>query len=121
MPDNSAPFLIWSQGIRQYLKGERIPINDLMAWNADATRMSYRMHSEYLRRLFVEKEPADGQYVDPDTWMEKTKVQAGSWWPAWVAWLTERSTGKIPPPETGAPEAGFPPLADAPGRYVLDP
>ncbi len=54
--------LIWSQGVRQYLKGERVPMTDLMAWNADATRMPYRMHSEYLRRLFVENQLAEGQY-----------------------------------------------------------
>ena len=41
--------LIWSRMIHDYLMGERTPMIDLMAWNADATRMPYRMHSEYLR------------------------------------------------------------------------
>ena len=54
--------LIWSQGVRQYLMGERAPMTDLMAWNADATRMPYRMHSEYLRHLFGENQLAEGQY-----------------------------------------------------------
>ena len=36
--------LIWSRLVRGYLMGEREPMNDLMAWNADATRMPYRMH-----------------------------------------------------------------------------
>ncbi|MFX8546906.1 poly-beta-hydroxybutyrate polymerase, partial [Acinetobacter baumannii] len=39
--------LIWSRLVRQYLKGERPPVTDLDAWNADATRMPARMHSEY--------------------------------------------------------------------------
>ena len=49
--------LIWSQGLRQYMLGERSKLTDLMAWNADATRMPYRMHSEYLRRLFLQQRP----------------------------------------------------------------
>ena len=43
--------LIWSYMTRNYLMAEREPMTDLMAWNADATRLPYRMHSEYLRRL----------------------------------------------------------------------
>ena len=54
--------LIWSTMVRQYLMGERAPMNDLMAWNADATRMPYRMHSEYLRHLFLENDLAEGRF-----------------------------------------------------------
>lgn len=54
--------LIWSRYVHEYLMGGRQPMFDLMAWNADATRMPYRMHSEYLRRLYLENELSQGQY-----------------------------------------------------------
>ncbi|MHB8820241.1 MAG: PHA/PHB synthase family protein, partial [Pseudomonadaceae bacterium] len=54
--------LIWSRRVREYLLGERQQFNDLMAWNADVTRMPYRMHSEYLRRLYLSNDLAEGRY-----------------------------------------------------------
>ena len=189
--------LIWSRAVHEYLMGERsIPI-DIMAWNADATRMPYRMHSEYLRSLFLNNDLAEGrfkadgraisvhdiripmfvvgteqdhvapwrsvhkfhfladadiafvltsgghnagilsepghrnrhfrtalhrhggQYVDPDTWLTMNSPQEGSWWPAWSAWLAERSAAPVPPPPLGGTDGKFAALEDAPGRYVM--
>ncbi len=189
--------LIWSYMTRNYLMGEREPMSDLMAWNADVTRLPYRMHSEYLRRLFLDNDLAEGRYrigskpvtlsdirlpifavgtlrdhvapwrstfkihlltdtevtylltsgghnagivsepdhdgrsfqivtrgaglnhVDSETWAAETPRQTGSWWPEWVGWLDSRSGPPGPPPALCPAASGYGPLADAPGRYVL--
>ena len=54
--------LIWSRNMREYMMGERAPMNDLMAWNADSTRMPYRMHSEYLRRFYLNNDLVEGRF-----------------------------------------------------------
>lgn len=54
--------LIWSRLVHDYLLGNRKPMTDLMAWNADATRLPYKMHSEYLRHLFLNNELAEAKY-----------------------------------------------------------
>ncbi len=186
--------LIWSRAVRAYLLGQREHPSDLMAWNADGTRMPARMHTEYLHRLFLNNDLAEGRlpaggapvsladlrlpmfvvgtetdhiapwrsvyklhllndgeltfvltsgghnagvvsepghpgrhfrlarrrhgdrYLAPEEWVAENPPRAGSWWPAWSAWLGERSGSPVPPPGFGA--AGFRPLDDAPGRYV---
>ena len=55
--------LIWSRMVREYMMGEHQAPNDLMSWNADQTRMPYRMHSEYLHRLFMDNALASGRYL----------------------------------------------------------
>lgn len=54
--------LIWSKIVLDYQLGKRRPINDLMAWDADTTRMPYKMHSEYLTKLFLNNDLVEGHY-----------------------------------------------------------
>jgi polyhydroxyalkanoate synthase len=192
--------LVWSKLVRAYLLGGSTPLNDLHAWNADATRMPARMHSEYLRRLYLGNDLAEGRYrvdghrvmlralrlpifalaterdhvspwrsvykihflthaevtfaltsgghnagivnpprapappsiryrcmtrsadaahIDADWWLHEAPVTAGSWWPAWQAWLAAHSgpPGK-PLPIGGSGSSRLRPLEDAPGTYV---
>ncbi|MEO0693491.1 MAG: alpha/beta fold hydrolase, partial [Pseudomonadota bacterium] len=183
--------LIWSRVVRSYLLGEDdMPMNDLMSWNADTTRMPARMHSEYLRHMFLNNDLAAGRYsvrghpvslrdirlpvfavgtetdhiapwksvfkihalghadvtfaltngghnagvvsepghkrrhfrlhtttdkdpaLSPEDWIDAATLQDGSWWPAWTAWLADRSGAKTKPPKPG------PALTEAPGTYV---
>lgn len=191
--------LIWSRVVHTYLMGEREPMFDLMAWNADATRMPYRMHSEYLRHLFLDNDLAESRYpvggrpvslrdiripifavstitdhvapwrsvykiqmltdadvtfvlsngghnagvvsppghphrehqiathreeekyIDPDAWQRVAARHRGSWWPCWRDWLVRHASEKISPPAMGAPQSGYAPAGNAPGKYVLEP
>ena len=54
--------LFWSRLISEYWLGERAGMNDLMTWNADATRMPYKMHSQYLRHMFLQNDLASGRF-----------------------------------------------------------
>ena len=54
--------LLWQPIVNQYLKGQRARMIDLMAWNADGTRMPWRMHSEYLYRLYLDNELATNRF-----------------------------------------------------------
>ncbi len=58
--------LVWSAFVKSYLMGESLPMFDLMAWSTDATRMTFRMHSEYLERLYLENALAEGDYCVDD-------------------------------------------------------
>ena len=191
--------LLWAPAVNTYLRGKREAPNDLMAWNADGTRMPCRMHSEYLRELYLNNALARGEFksegrtvdlsairlpmfvvgtetdhvapwhsvykaraltrstdytflltsgghnagivsgpvhprrrhrvrawsndtetLTPETWLETTPPQQGSWWPTWQYWLAQHSgQPRVPPPPLGSATAGYPPLGDSPGEYVL--
>jgi len=55
--------LVWSRLEHEYLMGRSQPVSDLIAWNADATRMPYRQHHEYLHSLYLRNDLAEGRYL----------------------------------------------------------
>jgi polyhydroxyalkanoate synthase len=69
------------------------------------------------RSFRVAAKQADGHYLDPDRFLTQAERKDGSWWPEWVAWLDKHSGTPTAPPQMGL--SGSPPLADAPGTYVL--
>jgi polyhydroxyalkanoate synthase subunit PhaC len=71
------------------------------------------------RSFQVTTKAPEARYLDPEIWLAAAPRKTGSWWPEWTAWLTERSGSPLLPPRLGTPDAGYPALADAPGRYVM--
>jgi polyhydroxyalkanoate synthase subunit PhaC len=53
--------LIFSYVVSGWLMGQDPPAFDILAWNADSTRMPAAMHSFYLRHLYIGNELARGE------------------------------------------------------------
>jgi len=63
--------------------------------------------------------PGAANPPNADDWLAAAPKHEGSWWPDWSAWLAARSPERVPAP-AGTGGEGHPPLADAPGTYVLE-
>lgn len=53
---------LWSRWLADYLLGDRKPMSDLKAWNADGTRLPAHMHSQYLRHMYLGNDLAEGRF-----------------------------------------------------------
>jgi polyhydroxyalkanoate synthase len=89
--------LIWSRMISNYAMGQREKSLDIMRWSEDATRMPYRMHSEYLRQLYLENQLAEGAMIVGGTPVVLREIKAplftvGTEWDHVAPW---RSVYKI--------------------------
>jgi polyhydroxyalkanoate synthase len=58
--------LVWNKRMNEYLLGVRDSGTDMMAWNADVTRLPARMHGEYLHQFFLENALAEERYLVED-------------------------------------------------------
>lgn len=57
---------------------------------------------------------------DPQEWLSGAESRDGSWWPHWAGWLAEHSGARVKARRTLG-SAAYPPIAPAPGEYVLEP
>ncbi|MFN2243116.1 MAG: class I poly(R)-hydroxyalkanoic acid synthase, partial [Anaerolineae bacterium] len=60
----------------------------------------------------------NAQSLDPDEWLAGAAKHEGSWWVDWVPWLKKHAGRLVEPPLIGG--RVYPPIADAPGSYVLE-
>ena len=67
--------LLWTPAVNAYIRGKRESQNDLMAWNADGTRMPCRMHAEYLRQLYLNNALARGEFESGGRRVDLTKIR----------------------------------------------
>jgi polyhydroxyalkanoate synthase subunit PhaC len=71
--------LIWNYWVNNYLLGNKPPAFDILAWNADTTRLPGQFHSDLLDLV------ADNPYVNPDRLeidevpIDMTKVKVGAY------------------------------------------
>ena len=58
----SANALIWQPAVERYLLGKEQKLIDLMAWNRDVTRVPFRLHHDWLRRVYLDNALAEDNY-----------------------------------------------------------
>jgi polyhydroxyalkanoate synthase len=56
---------------------------------------------------------------EPEDWFARAERNSGSWWPHWMAWLAKHGGARHRAPRR-AGSRWHPPLAPAPGTYVLE-
>ncbi|MEN5147270.1 class I poly(R)-hydroxyalkanoic acid synthase [Brevundimonas diminuta] len=67
--------LIWSFFVSNYLMGKAPPAFDLLAWNADQTRMPKRLHLQYLRLMYGQNALSKGELEIDGERIDLSKVR----------------------------------------------
>jgi polyhydroxyalkanoate synthase subunit PhaC len=71
--------LVWNYVVNNWLLGEEPAPFDMLSWNADSTRMPAAMHTEYLRRLYLENRLAKGELELAGERLELSRVSQDSY------------------------------------------
>ena len=102
--------LIFNYVVSNWLMGQKPPAFDILAWNADSTRMPAAMHAFYLRNFYVENKLAEGKLEIAGT--HDRPERRSSRRPTWSARSTTTSCrGSRPTRPSG--------LVSGPVRFVL--
>ena len=98
--------LIFSYVVSGWLMGQRPPAFDILAWNADSTRLPAAMHSFYLRSLYLHNELARGELtLASGVWRCLTSRTTPTWWPPSTT-TSCRGRRRISPPGCSAATSG---------------
>lgn len=71
--------LIWSFVVNNYLLGREPFPFDLLFWNSDATRIPQKLHSFYLRQMYMHNNLAKGRLVLNGTKLDVSKTDTPSY------------------------------------------
>lgn len=71
--------LIWSNYVKQYLAGEEAVASDILFWNSDPTNLPAKMHSQYLRWMYLKNLLVKGLITIDNIAIDLTKIKTDSY------------------------------------------
>ena len=77
--------LIWNYWVNNYLLGQKPPAFDVLYWNADTTRMSAKLHADFVDLALENKLSTPGALTVLDTPIDLGRVEADSYLVAGIA------------------------------------
>jgi polyhydroxyalkanoate synthase subunit PhaC len=101
--------LIFNYVVSNWLMGQDPPVFDILAWNADSTRMPAAMHAFYLRNFYVENKLAAGTLEIAGKTIDLSAVKAPTY-------VVSAINDHIVPWESSYKTTG---LVSGPVRFVL--
>ena len=101
--------LIFNYVVSNWLMGQKPPAFDILAWNADSTRMPAAMHAFYLRNFYVENKLAQAELEIAGTTIDLSTIKAPTY-------VVSAINDHIVPWEAAYKTVG---LVSGPVRFVL--
>jgi polyhydroxyalkanoate synthase subunit PhaC len=77
--------LVWNYWVNNYLLGKKPPAFDILFWNADTTRMSARLHGDFVDLAMDNKLVTPGALTIDDTPIDLSRITADAYLVAGIA------------------------------------